>query len=165
MRGKSIQDLQGFATSGKLIPLHPAMTHAMKKNLLILFVLISISSGCSIKENNPLIGRWQANEAETLQEIRTCGSYTEKQIELITSKISFGAFILEIDADTITSYYEGSDTAGSYRIISVDSPFIVIESHDPITEAVGIVTIEIRDNRMWIPSALLGFREVYTRIN
>jgi len=137
----------------------------MKKNLLHVFVLIIVSSGCSIKENNPLIGRWQANEDETLQEIRTCGSYTEKQIELITSKISFGAFILEIDEDTITSYYEGSDNAGSYRIITIDSPFIVIESHDPITEAVGIVTIELRDNKMWIPSALLGFREVFTRIN
>ena len=137
----------------------------MQKRAFILFVLITVSSGCSMKEKNPLIGRWQANEAETLQEIRTCGSYTEKQIELITSKISFGAVIMEIDEDTITSYYEGSDNAGSYRIISIDSPFIIIESHDPITEEMGVVTIEIRDNIMWIPSALLGFREVFTRIN
>jgi len=131
----------------------------------MLFLLIILPSGCSIKEKNPLIGRWQSNEAETLEEIRHCGAYTEKQIELITSKISFGEFILEIDADTITSYYEGSDNAGNYKIISIDSPFIIIESHDPITEAVGLVTIEIRDNRMWIPSTLLGFREVFTRIN
>jgi hypothetical protein len=141
------------------------MIHYIKKKQFILFLLIIVSSGCSIKEKNPLIGRWQSNEVETLEEIRTCGAYTEKQIELITSKISFGEFILEIDEDTITSYYEGSDNAGSYRIISIDSPFIIIESHDPITEEVGIVTIEIRDNSMWIPSTLLGFREVFTRIN
>ena len=131
---------------------------------LILFLLIIVASGCSIKEKNPLIGRWQSNEAETLKEIRHCGTCTEEQIELITSKISFGALILEIDEDTITSYYEGSDNAGSYRIISIDSPFIIVESHDPITEEIGVVTIEIRDNRMWVPSALLGFREVFTRI-
>ena len=139
--------------------------HYMKKRLLILFLLVIVSSGCSIKEKNPLIGRWQSNEAETLKEIRHCGTYTEKQIELITSKISFGEFILEIDEDTITSYYEGSDNAGSYKIVSFDSPFIIIESHDPITATIGIVTIEIRDNRMWIPSTRLGFREVFTRIN
>ena len=108
-----------------------------EKILLILLLLITVLSGCSIKEKNPLIGRWQANEAETLKKIRTCGSYTAKQIELITSKISFGSFVLEIDEDTITSSYEGSDNAGSYKIISIDSPFIIIESHDPITEAVG----------------------------
>ena len=137
----------------------------MKKRLLILFLLIIVSSECSIKEKNPLIGRWQSNEVETLREIRHCGVYTEEQIKLITSKISFGAFILEIDEDTITSYYEGSDNAGRYRIISIDSPFIIIESHDPITEEIGVVTIEIRDNRMWVPSPLPGFREVFTRIN
>jgi len=141
------------------------MTHYTKKNLILLFLLIILPSGCSIKEKNPLIGRWQSDEVETLKEIRHCGAYTEKQIELITSKISFGAFILEIDEETITSYYEGSDNAGSYKIVRIDSPFIIIESHDPITEAVGLVTIEIRDNRMWIPSTLLGFREVFTRIN
>ena len=141
------------------------MMHSMKKRLLIVFLLIIHPSGCSIKEKNPLIGRWQSDEVETLKEIRQCGAYTEKQIELITSKISFGAFILEIDEATITSYYEGSDNAGSYKIVRIDSPFIIIESHDPITEAVGLVTIEIRDNRMWIPSTLLGFREVFTRIN
>ena len=140
------------------------MTPYTKKNLILLFVLIILPSGCSVKEKNPLIGRWQSNEAETLKEIRDCGPYTDNQIELITSKVSFGEFILEIDEDTITSYYEGSDNAGSYRIISIDSPFIIIESHDPITEEVGIVTIEIRDNSMWIPSTHLGCREVFSRI-
>ena len=72
---------------------------------------------------------------------------------------------MEIDEETITSYYEGSDNQGSYKIVSMDSPFIIIESHDPITEAVGIVTIELQDNRMWIPSTLLGFREVFKRIH
>jgi len=137
----------------------------MQKRVFILSLLIIVGSGCSIKEKNPLIGRWQSNEVETLREIRHCGVYTEEQIKLITSKISFGAFILEIDEDTITSYYEGSDNAGRYRIISIDSPFIIVESQDPITEEVGIVTIEIRGNRMWIPSPLLGFREVFTRID
>ena len=141
------------------------ITNCVKKRRLLLFLFVIVLSGCSIKDKNQLIGRWQSNEAETLKEIRHCGTYTEKQIELITSKISFGEFILEIDEDTITSYYEGSDNAGNYKIISIDSPFIIIESHDPITEAVGLVTIEIRDNRMWIPSTLLGFREVFTRIN
>ena len=141
------------------------MNHSMKKNLLILLLLIITPSGCSIKEKNPLIGRWQSDEAATLKEIKNCATCTEKQIELITSKISFGELMLEIDEDTITSYFEGSDNAGSYRIVSFDSPFIIIESHDPITATIGIVTIEIRDNRMWIPSTRLGFREVFTRIN
>ena len=140
-------------------------TCCMKNNLFILFLLSILASGCSVKEKNPLIGRWQSNEAETLNEIRHCGPYTDEQIELITSKIFFGEFILEIDEETITSYYEGSDNAGSYRIISNHRPFIIIESHDPITEEVEILTIEIRDNRMWIPSTHLGCREVFTRIN
>lgn len=110
------------------------------------------------------MGRWQVNEAETLAEIRHAGVFTEEQIALITSKISFGAFILEIDEDTITSYYQGSGTAGRYKVISLARPFITVESHNPITEEVKTLTIEIQGNTMWMPSELPGFREVFNRL-
>jgi len=101
---------------------------------------------------------------ETLAEIRRCGAYTENQIELITSKIPFGDVLLEIGEETISSYYEGTNNTGSYKIISIDGPFVVIESFNPITDEREILAIEVEENRLWMPSGAVEFREVFTRI-
>jgi len=140
------------------------MTHCMKKIALLPVLCIIWSCGCSIKQKNPLLGSWQSNEIETLKEIRLSGAYTENQIELITSKIPFKDVVLEIDEGTISSHYEGDNNTGSYKIISIDEPFILIESYNPITDEVEILAIEIRENRMWMPSTAVEFREVFTRI-
>jgi len=140
------------------------MTHCMKKIALLPVLCIIWSCGCSTKQKNPLLGSWQSNESETLKEIRLSGAYTENQIELITSKIPFKDVVLEIDEGTISSHYEGDNNTGSYKIISIDEPFILIESYNPITDEVEILAIEIRENRMWMPSTAVEFREVFTRI-
>ena len=101
---------------------------------------------------------------ETLKEIRRCGAYTENQIELITSKISFGDVLLEIDEETISSYYEGTNNKGSYKIISIDEPFVLIESYNPITDELETLAIEVQENRLWMPSSAVEFREIFLRI-
>ena len=140
------------------------MTHCMKKIVLLPVLCIIWSFGCSAKQNNPLLGSWQSDEIETLKEIRMCGAYTENQIKLITSKIPFKDVLLEIDEGTISSHYEGSNNTGKYTIISIDEPFVLIESYNPITDEVELLAIEVRENRMWMPSTAVEFREVFTRI-
>ena len=136
----------------------------MKKTALLPVLCIIWSCGCSTKQNNPLLGSWQSNEIETLKEIRTCGAYTENQVKVITSKIPFKDVVLEIDEGTISSHYEGSNNTGKYKIIRIDEPFVLIESYNPITDEIEILAIEIRENRMWMPSTAVEFREVFTRI-
>ena len=141
------------------------MPFILTKKIIALFILCIVwSSGCSTTQRNPLLGNWQSNETETLKEMRTDGTYTENQIQLITSKVSFGNIFLEIDEETISSYFEGNKNKGSYRIISIEEPFVIIESYNPITEEIEILPIEVRKNRMWMPSTAVGFREVFTRI-
>ena len=120
------------------------MTYCMKKIALLPVLCILWSCGCSAKQNNPLLGSWQSNEIETLKEIRSCGAYTENQIKLITSKIPFGDVLLEINEETISSHYEGTNNTGSYRIISIDEPFVLIESYNPITDELEVLAIEVR---------------------
>lgn len=140
------------------------MTHCMKKIALLPVLCIICSFGCSAKQNNPLLGSWQSDEIETLKEIRMCGAYTENQVKLITSKIPFKDVLLEIDEGTISSHYEDSNNTGSYKIISIDEPFVLIESYNPITDEVELLAIEVRKNRLWMPSTAVEFREVFTRI-
>ena len=136
----------------------------LKKIVLLLLFCISWSWGCTAKQKNPLLGSWQSNEMETLKEIRRCGAYTENQIRLIISKISFGDVLLEIDEETISSYYEGTNNRGRYKIISINEPFVLIESYNPITDELETLAIEVQENRLWMPSAAVEFREVFTRI-
>jgi hypothetical protein len=137
----------------------------MRKIHLIVYIVFIFLIGCSITQKNPLIGRWQSNKAETIKEIRNCGEYTEKQISLITSKVAFGELILAIDADTITSYYQGSVDTDEYKIISIDLGFVKIESYNNLTNENEIISIEVRSDKMWVPSSLVKFREVFDRIN
>ena len=135
------------------------------KKIIVLFILCFVwTSGCSTKQKNPLLGSWQSNEIETLKEMRMGGTYTEHQIKLIRSKVSFGNVFLEIDEETISSHFEGNQSRGSYRIISIEEPFVIIESYNPITEEIEILAIEVRENRLWMPSPAVDFREVFTRI-
>ena len=140
------------------------MTNCMKEMVLLPVLCILWSCGCSSKQVNPLLGSWQSNEIETLKEIRTCGAYTENQCTVITSKIPFKDVLREIDEGTISSYYEGDNNTGSYKIISIDEPFVLIESYNPITDEVELLAVEVRKNRMWMPSTAVEFREVFIRI-
>ena len=92
------------------------------------------------------------------------GTYTEHQIKLITSKVSFGDVLLEIDEETIASHFEGNKSKGSYRIISIEEPFVIIETYNPVTDELEILSIEVQENRLWMPSTAVDFREVFTRI-
>ena len=141
------------------------MLFSYTKKIIVLFLLCFVwSSGCSTKQKNPLIGSWQSDETQTLKEMRISGTYTESQIRLIRSKVSFGNVFLEIDEGTISSYFEGTQRKGSYRIISIEEPFVIIESDNPITEEIEILAIEVRENRLWMPSTAVDFREVFNRI-
>ena len=135
----------------------------MNKNILLL-LLFTILSGCFLESNNPIVGRWKSDETETLKEIQNSGSLTDKQIETLTSKIKFGKLILEIDAENITSYYEGDVDTDKYQIINIDGPFVEIESNNPLTNELERIVIEVRDEKMWVPSTLVDFREVFVRI-
>ena len=140
------------------------MTHCMKKIALLPVLCIICSFGCSAKQINPLLGNWQSDEIETLKEIRMCGAYTENQIKLITSKIPFKDVLLEIDEGTISSHYEDSNNIGSYTIISIDEPCISTHYGSEWLVKHEILAIEVRKNRMWMPSTSVEFREVFTRI-
>ena len=135
----------------------------MKKIILIL-LLATLLSNCSLDSNNPIIGRWKSDEIETLKEIRNSGSLTEKQIEILTSKVKFGKLILEVDAEEITWYYEGNVDTEEYKIIKIDGPFVEIESRNPLTNELERIVIEVRGEKMWVPSTLVKFREVFVRI-
>ncbi len=136
----------------------------IKKIILLLLLCIVWSSGCSTTQKNPLLGSWQSNEIETLKEMRLGGVYTENQIKMITSKVSFGNVFLEIDEETISSHFEGNKSRGSYKIISIEEPFVLIETYNPITEEIEILAIEVQENKLWMPSTAVDFREVFTRI-
>ena len=141
------------------------MLFSYTNKIIVLFLLCFVwSSGCSTKQKNPLIGSWQSDETQTLKEMRISGTYTESQIGLIRSKVSFGNVFLEIDEETISSHFENNQSKGSYRIISIEEPFVIIESDNPITEEIEILAIEVRENRLWMPSTAVDFREVFNRI-
>jgi hypothetical protein len=140
------------------------LVNCLKKIALPLIFFIPFSWGCSAKQKNPLLGSWKSDEIATLKEMRMAGTYTENQIKLITSKVAFGNIFLEIDEKTIFSHFEGNKSKGSYRIISIEEPFVIIESYNPITEELEILAIEVRENRLWMPSTTVDFREVFTRI-
>ncbi len=120
--------------------------------------------GCNIAQENPLIGRWKSNKSETIIEIKNCGEYTEHQIALITSKITFGELVLDIDDETITSHYQGSVDTGEYKLLNIDNEIVRIESYNKLTDEIEVVSIEVQGDRMWMPSSLVNFREVFDKL-
>ncbi|CAB1084809.1 hypothetical protein D1AOALGA4SA_12317 [Olavius algarvensis Delta 1 endosymbiont] len=134
------------------------------KKIIPILLLFTILYSCSLESKNPIIGRWKSDEIETLNEIRNSGSLSETQIEILTSKVKFGKLILEIDADEITSYYEGNVDTEQYKLINFDGSLVEIESRNPHTNELEKVVIEVRDKKMWIPSTLVKFREVFVKI-
>ncbi len=120
--------------------------------------------GCNIAQENPLIGQWKSNKNETIKEIKNCGEYTEHQIALITSKITFGELVLDIDDETITSHYQGSVDTGEYKLLNIDNEIVRIESYNKLTDEIEVVSIEVQGDRMWMPSSLVNFREVFDKL-
>jgi hypothetical protein len=115
-------------------------------------------------QRNPLIGRWQSNKSETIQEMKGSGAYTAHQVSSIKSKVPFGELALTINADTITSYFQGSVDIDKYKLLDVDQDFVRIEFYNNLSEEEEIMPIQVRDGRMWMPSSIVNFREVFDRI-
>ncbi|WP_155306836.1 hypothetical protein [Desulfosarcina widdelii] len=114
-------------------------------------------------QKNPLIGRWQSNKSETIQEMKGCGEYTTRQISSITSKVPFGELSLTINADTITSFFQGFVDIDKYKLLDVEQDLVRIEFHNKLSEEDEIMPIQVRGSRMWMPSSLVNFREVFDR--
>jgi len=115
-------------------------------------------------QRNPLIGRWQSNKSETIQEMKACGVYTARQISSITAKVPFGELSLAINADTIVSYYQDSVDIDEYKLLKIEQDFVRIEYYNSLNEENEIMPIQIRGKRMWMPSSIVNFREVFDRI-
>ena len=92
------------------------------------------------------------------------GAYTAHQVSSITSKVPFGELALTINADTITSYFQGSVDIDKYKLLDVDQDFVRIEFYNNLSEEEEIMPIQVRDGRMWMPSSIVNFREVFDRI-
>jgi len=117
-----------------------------------------------VAQRNPLIGRWQSNKSETIQEMKGCGEYTAHQISSITSKVPFGELALTINADTITSYFQGSVDIDEYKLLEIEQDLVRIEFYNNLSEEDEIMPIQVRGGRMWMPSSIVNFREVFDRI-
>jgi len=118
-----------------------------------------------VSQKNPLIGRWQSNKSETIREMKDCGEYTSHQISAITSKIPFGELSLTIDADRITSYYHGSVDIEAYKLVGIEPNFVRIEFYNNLSEENEVMPIQIQDDKMWMPSSIVKFREVFDKVS
>lgn len=116
-------------------------------------------------QKNPLIGRWQSNKSETIQEMKNCGAYTARQISSITAKVPFGELSLVIDTDTIISYYQDSVGIDDYKLLGIEQDFVRIELYNALSEENEIMPIQFGCSRMWMPSSIVNFREVFDRIH
>jgi hypothetical protein len=117
-----------------------------------------------VAQRNPLIGKWHSNKSETIQEMKGCGEYTARQISSITSKVLFGELALTIDAETITSYFQGSVDIDEYKLLEIEQDLVRIEFYNNLSEKDEIMPIQVRGGRMWMPSSIVNFREVFDRI-
>ena len=135
------------------------------KRLFLLTILVLLISGCERTQKNPLVGRWQSHEEATLFEARGSGSLTEEQLQQLRKKKVFGKMIATIDSEKIVFNYKGKLDHSPYRILKIEKPFIDIELLNSSTNAYEKIQIEIHGDRIWVPSAIVDFREVFDRID
>lgn len=136
----------------------------MKKNLLFAFLVLFVT-GCELASQNPLLGRWKSDEKATLIEARNSGGLTEQQLQQLENEKVFGKLVAIIDKESIVFDFEGKLEPSPYRVLKIEKQFVDIELFNSSTKAYETTRIEIRGDRIWVPSAMAGFREVFVRID
>ena len=128
-------------------------------------VLMLGLAACERAPENPLLGRWQSDEAATLIEARDAGGLSEQQLQQLKDEKVFGRLVADIDDSEIVFEYEGKREPSAYRILKVEKPFVDIELFNNATSQYETTRIEAHDDRLWVPSSLASFREVFVRID
>lgn len=135
----------------------------MKRNFLFVLFMFFVT-GCELATQNPLLGRWKSDEKATLIEARNAG-LSEQQLQQLKNGKVFGKLIAVIDKDKIVFDFEGKSESSPYRILNMEKQFVDIELLNSSTGASETTRIETRGDRMWVPSAMADFREVFVRID
>lgn len=135
----------------------------MKRNFLFVLFIFFIT-GCELVSQNPLIGRWKSDEAATLIEARNAG-LSEQQLQQLKNEKVFGRLEAVIDKEKIVFNFEGNNDTSPYKILKIDKQFVDIELLNSSTKAYEKTRIETQGNRMWVPSAMANFREVFVRVD
>ena len=102
--------------------------------------------------------QFNLNYHDAIFEVTTSGD------AILQGYYDFTKAVLEIDADEITSYYEGDVDTEEYKLINIDGPLVEIESRNPLTNELERIVIEVRGETMWVPSTLVKFRELFVKI-
>ena len=134
------------------------------KTGVTLFLLVFFLAACEASSKNPLSGRWQSDEQATLAEARSAGGLTDQQIQQLDQENIFGRLVADIDNEQIVFTFNGKSEASPYRILKIEKPFVDIELLNAATGQYETTRIEVRGNRMWVPSAMASFREVFVRV-
>jgi hypothetical protein len=135
------------------------------KRFITLGLVALLLTGCQRAPENPLLGRWKSDEKATLVEARGSGTLTDAQLQQLENEKVFGKLVASIDNDKIVFEYEGKLDPSPYRIIKVEQPFVDIELFNSSTKTYETTRIEIHGDRIWVPTALVDFREVFVRID
>lgn len=136
----------------------------MKKSFLFAFLALFLT-GCELASQNPLLGRWQSDEKATLIEARNSGGLTEQQLQQLENEKVFGKLIAIIDEESIVFNFEGKLEPSPYRVLKIEKQFVDIELFNSSTKKYETTRIEMHGDRMWVPSAMADFREVFVRID
>ena len=134
------------------------------KTGVTLFLLVFFLAACEASSKNPLSGRWQSDEQATLAEARSAGGLTDQQIQQLDQENIFGRLVADIENEQIIFTFDGKSEASPYRILKIEKPFVDIELLNAATGQYETTRIEVRGNRMWVPSAMASFREVFVRV-
>jgi len=135
----------------------------MKRNILFVLLMFFIA-GCELVSQNPLLGRWKSDEQATLIEARNAG-LSEQQLQQLKDAKVFGKLVAIIDKDKIIFDFDGKSESSPYKVLNIEKQFVDIELLNSSTGASEITRIETRGNRMWVPSAMADFREVFVRVD
>jgi len=135
------------------------------KRIFLYSILVFFVAACERAPQNPLLGRWQSDEKATLVEARNTGELTQEQLQQLESEKVFGSLIANIDNEKIVFEYAGKNDPSPYKILKIEEPFIDIELFNSTTNAYETTRIETHGDRMWVPSAMVNFREVFVRID
>ncbi|GMR01148.1 MAG: hypothetical protein BMS9Abin19_0504 [Gammaproteobacteria bacterium] len=134
------------------------------KRIFLFALFMLFVTGCEFASQNPLLGRWQSDEKATLVEARNAG-LTEQQLQQLENEKVFGRLIAIIDKEKIVFNFEDRFEPSPYRILKIEKQFVDIELFNSSTKAYETTRIETHGDRMWVPSAMASFREVFVRID
>jgi len=135
------------------------------KRIFLFSLLVFFLAACERGSQNPLLGRWLSDEKATLLEARNAGGMTEQQIQQLEKGRVFGRLLAVIDDEQIIFTFDGKSEASPYRVLRIEKPFVDIELFNTSTGRYENTRIEVHGGRMWVPSALASFREVFVRVD